>query len=119
LPRRRRQLMSKAKKAAKKKPAKAAKKTATKKSATKKTAAKKVAAKKVVKASPAPKAVTPNNEYEELAFVVNSAWERRTMLSVDEIEGSTRPTVERVIEGLEKGEFRVAEPDGKGGWKVN
>src|SRR5690606_3016517 len=103
-----------AKKAAKKKSAKAAKKTATKK-----TAAKKVAARKVVKARPAPKAVTPNNEHEELEFVINSAWERRTMLSVDEIEGSTRPTVERVIEGLEKGEFRVAEPDGKGGWKVN
>ncbi len=106
--------MSKAKKAAKKSPAKAAKKTATKKAA-----AKKVAARKVVKARPAAKAVTPNNEHEELEFVINSAWERRTMLSVDEIEGSTRPTVERVIEGLEKGEFRVAEPDGKGGWKVN
>jgi len=32
---------------------------------------------------------------------------------------STRPLVERVIEGLERGEFRVAEPDGKGGWQVN
>src|SRR5690606_8465370 len=114
LPRRRRQVMSKAKKAAKKKSAKAAKKTATKK-----TAAKKVAARKVVKARPAPEAVTPNNEHEERECGINSAWERRTMLSVDEIEGSTRPTVERVIEGLEKGEFRVAEPDGKGGWKVN
>ena len=41
------------------------------------------------------------------------------MLTPDEIEGSTRPTVERVIAGLETGEFRVAEPDGKGGWTVN
>jgi 2,3,4,5-tetrahydropyridine-2-carboxylate N-succinyltransferase len=56
---------------------------------------------------------------EELKFMVDSAWERRTMLTIDEIEGSTKPTVERVIEGLEKGEFRVAEPDGKGGWQVN
>ncbi|WP_407061024.1 2,3,4,5-tetrahydropyridine-2,6-dicarboxylate N-succinyltransferase [Agrilutibacter solisilvae] len=56
---------------------------------------------------------------DELKFMVDSAFERRTMLSVDEIEGSTRPTVERVIAGLEKGEFRVAEPDGKGGWTVN
>jgi len=56
---------------------------------------------------------------DELKFMVDSAWERRTMLTIDEIEGSTRPTVERVIEGLEKGEFRVAEPDGKGGWLVN
>ena len=35
------------------------------------------------------------------------------------MEGSTRPAVERVIDGLESGEFRVAEPDGKGGWTVN
>ncbi|QNP40266.1 2,3,4,5-tetrahydropyridine-2,6-dicarboxylate N-succinyltransferase [Lysobacter solisilvae (ex Woo and Kim 2020)] len=56
---------------------------------------------------------------DELKFMVESAFERRAMLSLDEIDGSTRPTVERVIEGLEQGEFRVAEPDGKGGWKVN
>jgi 2,3,4,5-tetrahydropyridine-2-carboxylate N-succinyltransferase len=56
---------------------------------------------------------------EELKFMVESAFERRAMLTPDEIDGSTRPTVERVIEGLEAGEFRVAEPDGKGGWKVN
>jgi 2,3,4,5-tetrahydropyridine-2-carboxylate N-succinyltransferase len=51
--------------------------------------------------------------------MVDSAWERRTMLTMDEIDGSTRPIVERVVEGLESGEFRVAEPDGKGGWTVN
>jgi 2,3,4,5-tetrahydropyridine-2-carboxylate N-succinyltransferase len=56
---------------------------------------------------------------EELKFMVDSAWERRTMLTPDELEGSTRPTVERVIDGIESAEFRVAEPDGKGGWKVN
>jgi 2,3,4,5-tetrahydropyridine-2,6-dicarboxylate N-succinyltransferase len=56
---------------------------------------------------------------EELKFMVDSAWERRTMLTPEEMEGSTRPTVERVIDGLESGEFRVAEPDGKGGWLVN
>jgi hypothetical protein len=47
---------------------------------------------------------------EELKFMIESAFERRAMLSLDEIDGSTRPTVERVIAGLEKGEFRVAEP---------
>jgi 2,3,4,5-tetrahydropyridine-2-carboxylate N-succinyltransferase len=41
------------------------------------------------------------------------------MLTPEEMEGSTRPTVERVVEGLESGEFRVAEPDGDGGWLVN
>jgi 2,3,4,5-tetrahydropyridine-2-carboxylate N-succinyltransferase len=56
---------------------------------------------------------------DELKFMVDSAWERRTMLTPDELEGSTRPTVERVIDGIETAEFRVAEPDGKGGWKVN
>ena len=56
---------------------------------------------------------------EELKFMVDSAWERRTMLTPEELEGSTQPTVERVVAGLESGEFRVAEPDGKGGWTVN
>ena len=70
---------------------------------------------KVAKKKAAPK----GPGIEELQFVIDSAWERRTMLTMDEIEGSTRPAVERVIDGLEKGEFRVAEPDGKGGWTVN
>ena len=55
----------------------------------------------------------------ELKFGIESAFERRTMLTMDEIEGSTRALVNRVIDGLESGEFRVAEPDGNGGWKVN
>ena len=56
---------------------------------------------------------------DELKFVIESAFERRASLTGDEIDGSTRPAVERVIDGIETGEFRVAEPDGKGGWKVN
>ncbi len=68
------------------------------------------------KAAPKP---DPGRVADELRFTIDSAWERRTMLTIDEIEGSTRPTVERVIDGLEAGEFRVAEPDGSGGWKVN
>jgi 2,3,4,5-tetrahydropyridine-2-carboxylate N-succinyltransferase len=56
---------------------------------------------------------------DELKFMIDSAWERRATLTPDEMGGSTRPTVERVIDGLESGEFRVAEPDGKGGWAVN
>ena len=82
----------------------------TEKKPARKKPAKKVARKKVVPKGPG---------IDELKFMVDSAWERRTMLTIDEIDGSTRPTVERVIEGLEKGEFRVAEPDGKGGWLVN
>jgi 2,3,4,5-tetrahydropyridine-2,6-dicarboxylate N-succinyltransferase len=74
-------------------------------------------AKKAAKAKPAPK---PRGAgVDELKFMVDSAWERRTMLTPEELEGSTRPTVERVVAGLETGEFRVAEPDGQGGWRVN
>ena len=57
----------------------------------KKTAAK-TATKTVRKKAPA-RTVQPNSELEELKFVVDSAWERRTMLTIDEIEGSTRPIV--------------------------
>ena len=57
-------------------------------------------------------------EHHDLELLVNGAWERRRGLTVDEIEGSTRPTVERVIAGLEQGEFRVAVPE-DGGWRVN
>lgn len=56
---------------------------------------------------------------DELRFMIDSAWTRRTTLTSAEMEGSTRPAIERVIDGLESGEFRVAEPDGKGGWSVN
>jgi len=78
--------------------------------AVQKKTARKTVRKKVVPAGPG---------VDELKFMVDSAFERRAMLTLDEIEGSTRPTVERVISGLETGEFRVAEPDGKGGWTVN
>ncbi|MFL6593529.1 MAG: 2,3,4,5-tetrahydropyridine-2,6-dicarboxylate N-succinyltransferase [Luteimonas sp.] len=71
------------------------------------------AAKKATRSKP------PTTGVDELRFMVESAWERRTMLTPEEMEGSTRPTVERVIDGLESGEFRVAGPDGKGGWSVN
>ena len=40
------------------------------------------------------------------------------MLTLDEIDGSLRESVETVISGLEDGKLRVAEPDGKGGWKI-
>ncbi|MBN8798996.1 MAG: 2,3,4,5-tetrahydropyridine-2,6-dicarboxylate N-succinyltransferase, partial [Stenotrophomonas nitritireducens] len=95
----------------------------------------KKAAKAVVKTAPgikpkaAPKAVEsigprslrkpPAPGVAEMKFGIESAFERRAMLTMDEIEGYTRPLVNRVIDGLESGEFRVAEPDGNGGWKVN
>ena len=56
---------------------------------------------------------------EELKSTIESAFERRAELTPAEIEGSTRAAIELAIEGLESGKLRVAEPDGKGGWKVN
>ncbi|PKV12463.1 2,3,4,5-tetrahydropyridine-2,6-dicarboxylate N-succinyltransferase [Xanthomonas prunicola] len=56
---------------------------------------------------------------DELKFGIESAFERRATLTMDEIDGSTRAMVTRAIDGLESGEFRVAEPDGQGGWTVN
>ncbi|CAA9332676.1 MAG: 2,3,4,5-tetrahydropyridine-2,6-dicarboxylate N-succinyltransferase [uncultured Lysobacter sp.] len=55
----------------------------------------------------------------DLRAIIERAWERRTELAAEEIEASTRPAVEKVIAGLEDGRFRVAEPDGNDGWRVN
>ena len=76
-------------------------------------------AKKTVRKSTRKKVAPKGPGVEELKFMVDSAWERRTMLTLDEIDGSLRPAVESVVSGLEDGQFRVAEPDGNGGWKVN
>jgi len=82
----------------------------------KKTAAEQAAA----KPSPAKaRAAARAAEIETLRFEIESAWERRAALTPEEIEGATKPAVDRVIEGLEKGDLRVAEPDGNGGWAVN
>ena len=54
----------------------------------------------------------------ELKAGIESAFERRTELTADEIEGAT-VLVNRAIDGLESGQLRVAEPDGNGGWTVN
>lgn len=77
---------------------------------------KKPAARKTARKRPA---VPAGPGLDDLKFSIESAFERRAALTLDEIDGSTRPLVERVIGGLEAGEFRVAEPDGKGGWQVN
>ena len=75
----------------------------------------KVAKKSVVKRPLSKLAEARLAEAKELRFIIDSAWERRAMLTPEELEGSTRPAVERAIAGLEKGWLRVAEPDGDGG----
>ncbi|HEX6834364.1 MAG TPA: 2,3,4,5-tetrahydropyridine-2,6-dicarboxylate N-succinyltransferase [Rudaea sp.] len=54
-----------------------------------------------------------------LETLIDSAWERRADLSQSEIETHLRPSVEQVLDLLESGEQRVAQPDGDGGWRVN
>lgn len=51
--------------------------------------------------------------------LIDDAFERRNDLSQSEIETHLRPALAQVMELLEQGEQRVAEPDGQGGWKVN
>ena len=49
---------------------------------------------------------------------IEAAWEQRADLSSTAIE-TLRPGVERALDLLERGELRVAAPDGDGGWQVN
>lgn len=50
-----------------------------------------------------------------LKQTIERCWEDRTLLG----ERSSIESIEEVIEKLDKGELRVAEPDGEGEWKVN
>jgi 2,3,4,5-tetrahydropyridine-2,6-dicarboxylate N-succinyltransferase len=54
-----------------------------------------------------------------LENLIGDAFRRRDELSQSEIESRLRPALAQVLELLEAGEQRVAEPDGQGGWKVN
>jgi 2,3,4,5-tetrahydropyridine-2,6-dicarboxylate N-succinyltransferase len=56
---------------------------------------------------------------QDLRPIVESAFERRSELTQLEIDHSTRPVIEQVIDGLERGEFRVAMPARRGRWEVN
>ncbi|MBV6813625.1 2,3,4,5-tetrahydropyridine-2,6-dicarboxylate N-succinyltransferase [Xanthomonas campestris pv. passiflorae] len=82
-------------------------------------AKKAAAARKLPIAEQAVHSAAPQAGSDELKLGIESAFERRAALTIDEIDGSTRATVNRVIDGLESGQFRVAEPDGQGGWTVN
>lgn len=50
-----------------------------------------------------------------LQELIENAWEDRSLLQ----EKSTQEAIQQLVELLDKGEVRVAEPDGNSGWKVN
>jgi 2,3,4,5-tetrahydropyridine-2-carboxylate N-succinyltransferase len=55
---------------------------------------------------------------DRLEQAIDTAWERRAHLDDAEL-ASLRPGLETALDLLETGERRVAEPDGRGGWRVN
>jgi 2,3,4,5-tetrahydropyridine-2-carboxylate N-succinyltransferase len=54
----------------------------------------------------------------EWEALVDDAFARRDELAPAEIDGRLRPALERVLDELEAGRLRVAQPGGHGGWTV-
>ncbi len=52
---------------------------------------------------------------QSLENIINQAWEDRSMLTQKPVQEAIR----QVVDLLDTGKARVAEPDGNGGWKVN
>jgi 2,3,4,5-tetrahydropyridine-2-carboxylate N-succinyltransferase len=59
------------------------------------------------------------NGMPDLRHIVETAWERRAELAPTNAGTELSAAVGQVLDGLESGELRVAEPDGAGGWRVN
>jgi len=57
-------------------------------------------------------------KHERLRELIESSFERRTDLAPDRCPANVRDAVTEAINGLDRGELRVAEPEG-GGWRVN
>jgi 2,3,4,5-tetrahydropyridine-2-carboxylate N-succinyltransferase len=55
------------------------------------------------------------HEWESL---IDAAWEKRASLDAGDAAG-LRTSLDQVMDALEAGALRVAEPDGQGGWRVN
>jgi len=51
----------------------------------------------------------------ELQIAIEKAWENRELLQ----EKETQAAIHELVNQLDQGKVRVAEPDGSGGWKVN
>lgn len=52
---------------------------------------------------------------DNIQTIIEKTWEDRELLKTDESKAAIR----KVVALLDRGEVRVAEPDGDGGWKVN
>lgn len=51
----------------------------------------------------------------ELKKTIERAWDERSLLSSPEV----KKAIDAVIDALDKGKLRVAEPTGNGEWQVN
>ena len=56
---------------------------------------------------------------EQLKARIEVVFDARAELTAAQIKAEVAPLVNRVVEGLESGEFRVAQPLAEGGWQVN
>ena len=54
-----------------------------------------------------------------LEHTIDLAWERRAALTRTRIDKQLRPAIEDALALMESGRRRVAEPNGKGTWRVN
>ncbi|EQD64551.1 2,3,4,5-tetrahydropyridine-2,6-carboxylate N-succinyltransferase, partial [mine drainage metagenome] len=59
------------------------------------------------------------NPMSALETTIEQAWAAREQLDAQALETTLAPALEQVLELLERGAARVAEPDGQGGWRVN
>ncbi len=55
---------------------------------------------------------------QNLETLIDAAWQQRDALAATAFERELRPAIERIMDGLEDGSLRVAEPVA-GGWQVN
>ena len=56
---------------------------------------------------------------DQLKTVIEAAFDARNDLGDAQLKRDVAPLVNRVVDGLEAGTFRVAEPKAEGGWQVN
>ena len=59
-----------------------------------------------------------NSQHDAWRDAIEDVWERRSDLTVAEIDGSTRPLVDEVLSAIENGQLRIAMPTSEG-WQVN